>query len=126
MKISAWLLSGFAVSAAAQWFESLEAQGLLGSHFGIPGVGAQYDYVILGGGTAGLTLARRLAQDARYTVAVIEAGDFYEFANGNNTAVPGLSAAFLGSNPTLRNPYLDWYQPFEPQPVRSSAILPLV
>lgn len=39
--------------------EVLRAQGLLGSHFGIPGLNASFDYVILGGGTAGLTLVSK-------------------------------------------------------------------
>jgi glycine/D-amino acid oxidase-like deaminating enzyme len=34
---------------------------------------------VLGGGTAGLTIANRLAE--RHTVAVIEAGGFYEYTS---------------------------------------------
>ena len=37
----------------------------------------QFDYVILGGGSAGCTLASRLSADGRSTVAVIEAGKDY-------------------------------------------------
>lgn len=33
-----------------------------------------YDYLIIGGGTAGLTLAARLTEDPEVTVGVIEAG----------------------------------------------------
>ena len=36
---------------------------------------ASYDYVIAGGGLAGLTLAARLSEDGNTTVLVIEAGD---------------------------------------------------
>lgn len=35
---------------------------------------AEYDYVIIGGGTAGCVLADRLSQDSGVTVAVIEGG----------------------------------------------------
>jgi choline dehydrogenase len=34
----------------------------------------KYDFVIIGGGTAGLTLAARLTEDPEVTVGVIEAG----------------------------------------------------
>lgn len=34
----------------------------------------EFDYVIVGGGTAGLTLAARLTEEANITVGVIEAG----------------------------------------------------
>lgn len=34
-----------------------------------------YDYVIIGGGTAGLVVAARLTEDPRIAVAVLEAGE---------------------------------------------------
>ena len=102
---------------ARLYSESISAQGLLGSHFGVPGVEAIYDYVVIGGGTAGLTIARRLAANSSISVAVIEAGDFYEFANGNRSEVPAYATDFTGNNPTQKNPYLDWYHYTEPQPV---------
>lgn len=37
--------------------------------------GKAFDYVIVGGGAAGLALAARLTEDSSKTVAVIEAGD---------------------------------------------------
>ena len=59
-----------------------------------------FDYVILGGGTAGLVVASRLSEDPAVSVAVIEAGNF-ERTNPNvtNTTVLGLP---------IRNPILDW------------------
>lgn len=39
-----------------------------------------YDYVVIGGGTAGLTVADRLTKDGRTTVLVIEHGELGECA----------------------------------------------
>ncbi|CAG8949922.1 hypothetical protein HYFRA_00004252 [Hymenoscyphus fraxineus] len=101
---------------ASLFDESVKFQGLLGSHFGVPGLSASYDYVIIGGGTAGLAIANRLSLNTSTTVAVIEAGDFYEFSNGNLSQIPSHASDFTGNNPTAKNPYLDWYMYTEPQP----------
>ena len=101
--------------------EAISAQGLLGSHFGVPGRPGSFDYVIAGGGTAGLTIARRLAANTINSVAVIEAGDFYEFSNGNLSEIPADATAFVGSNPIQKNPLLDWYQYTERQSVSGNA-----
>lgn len=45
----------------------------------------------MGGGNAGNVVAARLAQDpANFSVAVIEAGGFYETLDGNRTQIPGM------------------------------------
>lgn len=80
-------------------------QFLIGSNFGIP-TNATFDYVIVGGGTAGLTLAARLAKD--HSVAVIEAGSFYELGNGNLSQIPLFDAYFIGKDPKYFNPSVDW------------------
>lgn len=108
---------GTHIVRAGVFDESLGAQGLLGSHFGIPGLPAAFDYVVIGGGTAGLTVARRLAANSSVTVAVIEAGDFYEFSNGNLSQIPAYASRFTGNDPVEKNPFLDWYHYTEPQPV---------
>ncbi len=97
--------------------DTLSALGLLGSHFGVPGLPASYDYVIIGGGTAGLTVARRLAANSSVTVAVIEAGGLYETDNGNLSQIPADAVYFIEGVPQVRNPLIDWYQFTEPQPV---------
>ncbi|KAF1951061.1 glucose-methanol-choline oxidoreductase [Byssothecium circinans] len=58
-----------------------------------------YDYIIIGGGTAGLVLANRLPENSTTTIAVLEAGD--NATADPRTAVPALFTSALGSE-------LDW------------------
>lgn len=58
-----------------------------GTKFGVPG-NATFDYVVVGGGTAGLAVAYRLAESGQHSVAMIEAGGFYQLENGNQSVVP--------------------------------------
>lgn len=76
--------------------------------FGVSGVDATYDYIIVGGGTAGLTVASRLAENPNITVAVIEAGGFYEADDGNVSVVPGYCTVYAGTAPNGTNPLVDW------------------
>lgn len=97
----------------------------MGSHFGVPGIPGSYDYVITGGGTAGLTLARRLAANTSITIAVIEGGGLYELDNGNYSQIPA-DATYWVDGGTMRNPLVDWYQFTEPQPVSSLQHYPIL
>ncbi|KAL8846300.1 MAG: hypothetical protein Q9221_008598, partial [Calogaya cf. arnoldii] len=67
-----------------------------------------FDYVVIGAGTAGLTLAARLAEGSSYSVAVIEAGGYYEQDNGNVSVIPGYATQFSGTDPTNIQPLVDW------------------
>jgi choline dehydrogenase-like flavoprotein len=67
-----------------------------------------YDYVIVGGGTAGLTLANRLSANPAISVAVIEAGTYYQVSNFVFSSTPGADALFVGSDPKDSNPLVDW------------------
>lgn len=62
-----------------------------------PPVQTCFDYVIVGGGTAGLVLANRLTENADITVAVIEAGTSPESVAGNLTQVPGFAGQLYGN-----------------------------
>ncbi|KAL2042835.1 hypothetical protein N7G274_004595 [Stereocaulon virgatum] len=80
---------------------------ILGSSFGVPG-NASFDYVIVGGGTAGLTIAAKLASNPSVSVAVIEAGGFYELDNGNISVIPGEATFYSGTSPSDTQPLVDW------------------
>ncbi|KDQ20127.1 hypothetical protein BOTBODRAFT_387359 [Botryobasidium botryosum FD-172 SS1] len=73
----------------------------------IEDVAAQaFDYVIAGGGTAGLVLAARLSEDPNVTVCVLEAG-------GNNLDELEILIPYRMS---LGNPKVDWLFQTVPQP----------
>lgn len=69
-----------------------------------------FDYVVIGGGTAGLTIAARLAKSA--SVAVIEAGGYYQVTYGNRSVVPLYSLTRIDvidpSTNFPRRPEIDW------------------
>ena len=97
----------------------IQSHGLLSSRFGMYGWPKQsFDYVVVGGGTAGLAMARRLSEDGSNSVAVIEAGGFYEIDGGNATEVPMYLFNYFLDNGYMKNPLFDWYQYTVPQPVR--------
>jgi len=75
-----------------------------------------FDYVIVGGGTAGLTVANRLTEDPSVSVAVIEAGTFPENIIGNISQVPAYQPLFL--NTEVPNPLVEWGFKTTPQAVR--------
>ena len=122
------IASTFLSTALCRFDRSMNAgkTRLRGNLFGIDYVNATYDYVvsktsksrhfallikrtqIIGGGTAGLTIASRLAA-ANASVAVIEAGSFYEFDGGNASQVPGYGSTFLSFDKLAKNYQLvDW------------------
>ena len=100
-------------------FASSHGHGLLGSSFGVPGINATFDYVIIGGGTAGLTLATRLVEQQSGSVAVVEAGVFYEIGNGNLSQVPATDFLYTGKAVDDWQPLIDWGYVTTPQAVSS-------
>ncbi|KAH6612784.1 GMC oxidoreductase-like protein [Chaetomium sp. MPI-SDFR-AT-0129] len=66
---------------------------LPGTHDLLP----EYDYVVIGGGTSGLTVADRLTENGKYSVLVLERGVFQ-----NTTSVTLVAGGFWGLiDPTL-------------------------
>lgn len=70
--------------------------------FGVAGIDASYDYIVVGGGTAGLVMAARLAEDPSISVAVVEAGGFYEVDNGNLSVIPADAPYLWGQIPAIQ------------------------
>lgn len=119
-------LRALLLSALVSWNVSASNRQnapLQSSSFGVPGANATFDYVIVGGGTAGLTIAARLAEDPSITVAVVEAGGFYEIDNGNLSVVPADATQFVGWDPEDFQPLVDWGFSTTPQPVCNYSFL---
>ncbi|KAF4987984.1 hypothetical protein FGRMN_10032 [Fusarium graminum] len=75
-----------------------------------------FDFIIIGGGTAGLAIAARLAQaDAAYTVGVIEAGGLIQ--DDPDVNIPGHYGRSLGGS-------YDWLLETVPQPRLANRKLP--
>ncbi|KAJ5205795.1 Glucose-methanol-choline oxidoreductase [Penicillium cf. griseofulvum] len=91
----------------SQTHRNAYARRMLGSSFGIP-KNQTFDYLVIGGGTAGLTIATRLAEQGAGSVAVIEAGGFYELNNGNLSQIPGQDAFYAGTDLDDWHPGIDW------------------
>ncbi|KAL4941710.1 hypothetical protein BDV06DRAFT_176372 [Aspergillus oleicola] len=88
-------------------------------NLGVPGISWTYDYVVVGGGTSGLAIAARLAEDSGVTVAVVEAGGHYEVENGIMSIIPGFAAAAnTGTDPSDDSMLIDWN--FDAQPLTAA------
>lgn len=71
--------------------------------------------MIVGGGTAGSVVAARLTEHSNASVAIIEAGSFYELSNGNWSQIPYWSEQWVGAEPDEWQPLIDWGLFTEPQ-----------
>lgn len=108
---------------AFTWHQPVDGDKILGSFFGLPGQDATYDYVVVGGGLAGLVTATRLAENGTFSVAVVEAGSFYEFTNSNKSQIPWYSESSVSDDPEgYINLLIDWGLVTTPQPVCGDLI----
>ncbi|KAF6816880.1 Glucose oxidase 1 [Colletotrichum plurivorum] len=74
-----------------------------------------FDYIIVGGGTAGLTVAARLTEDPTVAVLVLEAGA--DRSEDLNVLAPGLFPAMYG------NPDYDWDYKTVPQASANNKVV---
>lgn len=65
-----------------------------------------YDFIVVGGGTAGLVVANRLSENAQTQVLVLEAGD--DLTTDSRVTTPALFPTLIGSD-------ADWNTVTEPQ-----------
>ncbi|GME26134.1 BetA, Choline dehydrogenase and related flavoprotein [Neofusicoccum parvum] len=89
-------------------------QGTLGALAGAAGLEATYDYVVVGGGTAGNAIGTRLAA-AGHSVAIVEAGGHYQLGKPVLGSTPAGGIVGIGANPVDSNPLVDWVFTTEPQ-----------
>lgn len=80
-------------------------------------VPSNFDYIIAGGGTAGLALANRLSASPNITVAVVETGGLYEEEDPIMRTVPGFCGRYTGWDPSasLGKVPVDWNYVTTPQ-----------
>lgn len=90
-------------------------QTSLGALEGILGTEQSFDYVVIGGGTSGNTIAYRLAE-AGFSVAVIERGLSYELGKPVVGAAPVGDIIGVGSNTLDSIPTVDYGFRTTPQP----------
>ncbi|KAF3005607.1 hypothetical protein E8E13_002211 [Curvularia kusanoi] len=98
---------------------TLQGDGLidstLGAIQGVLGVNQTFDYVVVGGGTAGNAIGVRLAE-AGFSVAIVEAGGFYEFQKPLLGSTPAGSFLGIGSSLVDQVVTVDWGFETEEQP----------
>lgn len=98
---------------------TLQGNGLidntLGAVGGVLGVDQTFDYVVVGGGTAGTAIGVRLAE-AGFSVAIIEAGGYYEITKPLLGSTPAGSFFGIGSSAVDKFATVDWGFETEAQP----------
>ncbi|KAJ7448597.1 alcohol oxidase [Mycena galericulata] len=81
-------------------------------------VGTQFDYIVIGGGTAGLAVANRLSEDSNVTVGILEAG----LLHGRDPLIDVPHNLAMNNG----NPKYDWVSSTSPQPGAAGRTIPVV
>lgn len=81
---------------------------------GFLGRDQEFDFVVVGGGTGGNAVGYRLAE-AGFSVAIIEAGTFFELSKPGFSTIPGLDVLFVGSDSSEALSPADWKFQTTPQ-----------
>lgn len=118
-KGTVWFILGGAQTITSSNFfpQSVAQNRLTGTSFGHPGQNTTYDYIVVGAGLAGGVVAARILENTNATVALIEAGSFYELANGNWSQIPFYSRQYIGGSQDDIHPVIDWRLTSQPEPV---------
>lgn len=111
-------LAAITTSAPTPNFNTVPQNIVHGSSFGIPGRNYTFDYLVIGGGQAGLTIAARLAENASLLIGVVEAGTFSYLTNGNLSEVPATDITYAGKDVDDWHPGIDWGFVTTPQEAR--------
>lgn len=90
-------------------------EGALGAIAGTLGGEQTFDYVVIGGGTAGAGIGARLAEGGQ-SVAIIEAGGYYELEKPVFGTTPAGGLFGVGASPLDTVRTVDWGFTTEPQP----------
>ena len=115
------IVATFGAALALATTPRLENRGLpepLTYLSGVLGLDVSFDYIVVGGGTGGLAIAKRLAEDSSVTVAIIEAGTYYEVSDPILSQTPAGDTAFVGTTETL--PTVDWGFYTNPDPASNN------
>jgi len=76
--------------------------------YALPYIPATYDYIVIGGGTAGLIIASQLAANSSISVAIIEARGLYENDNPPSIIPGHVAIQSTGWDPTDLEPLIKW------------------
>jgi len=92
----------------AAWPEMIQYQRDFECKLLVPIIKVSFDYVIVGGGTAGPVLATWIAEVPSFSLAMIEARGFYEVDDGNISTTPVHDICYAGTDANEISPLVEW------------------